>query len=135
MTRQRQTAARPAIPLATINQMLASAFGLVALDPDHPPDGQTGQREAATALLLELCPRDAVQDTQAVRMVAGHYATMDCLRRAGLRRGGHRRLRTHSPRPRRRCRYGRSRRICSAPPGSTPCCRARPRRGRRRHAA
>jgi hypothetical protein len=62
--------------------MLSSVLAALPEDPQAAPEDRQTQSKAAAAALAALGPRDPIEAMQAARIVASHYAAMDCFRRS-----------------------------------------------------
>jgi hypothetical protein len=74
------TAQPPSLNDSTILRILSATLDTLPVDPN--PEVARAQREAATAALAALRPRDAVEAMFAAQAVAAHYAAMECFGRA-----------------------------------------------------
>jgi hypothetical protein len=74
----------PSIDMPSVADMLTSVFATLPGEPQRNADEVTHAQQAAAATLVALMPADALEAEMAVRIVAAHFAAMDCFRRAAL---------------------------------------------------
>jgi hypothetical protein len=74
--------AQPGLDTAAFSFMLYAVLASLTLEPERGVEDLKTEREAATAMLAALQPRDAVEAALAARAVATHHASMACFRRA-----------------------------------------------------
>jgi hypothetical protein len=82
MTPQPATAAHLILDPATLDAMRNATIGALPPRPNASEAETASQREGALAFLTALRPADLMQATLATRIVATHYAAMECFRRA-----------------------------------------------------
>jgi hypothetical protein len=75
---------QPGINNPTFRSMLDATLATLTLDPTRNVEDLKTEREAATAELAALQPRDATDAAFAARAVATHHAAMECFRRAAV---------------------------------------------------
>jgi hypothetical protein len=68
--------------LSAVQFALTSVLASLTTDPDRSVEELKLEREAAAAMLAELCPRSAVQASYASRVVIMFHAAMESFRRA-----------------------------------------------------
>jgi hypothetical protein len=67
---------------ATVRHMLNATLAALTLDPAREVEDLKTEREAATAELADLQPRNATEALLASRIVVAHHAAIECFRRA-----------------------------------------------------
>jgi hypothetical protein len=82
MTQQPPQIQPPTLDPATLTAVQRATIGALPSDAGATTVEADAQRAGALALLAALHPRDLVEATLATRIVAAHYAAMECFRRA-----------------------------------------------------
>jgi hypothetical protein len=70
--------------LSAVQFALTCVLASLSLDPDRNVEELKLEREAAAAMLAELCPRNAIQASYAARVVIMFHASMENFRRAAI---------------------------------------------------